>query len=144
VKLMPAEELIWQKAFIMERERFDGADIVHIIRKSGPNLDWRRLVDRFGQYWPLLFSYLVFYVFVYPSERDAIPREILQELSGRLNQSLDSPPPDDKVCQGTLVSRAQYLLDIGQYGYADARLQPRGNMTPEDAIYWTWAIEHIR
>jgi len=144
VKLMPAEELIWQKAFIMERERFDGADIVHIIRKSGHQLDWRRLVDRFGQYWSLLFSYLVFYTFVYPSERDAIPREILQELSGRLNQSLDSPPPDDKVCQGTLVSRAQYLLDIGQYGYADARLQPRGNMTPEDAIYWTWAIEHVK
>jgi hypothetical protein len=28
VKLMPVEESIWTKAFIMERERFDGADIV--------------------------------------------------------------------------------------------------------------------
>ena len=27
------------------------------------------------------------------------------------------------------LTRAQYLLDIGQYGYADARLLPRGNMT---------------
>jgi hypothetical protein len=47
------------------------------------------------------------------------------------------------VCRGTLVSRAQYLLDIGQYGYHDARLVPRGNMTPEDCIYWTWAIENV-
>jgi hypothetical protein len=144
VKLMPAEELIWQKAFIMERERFDGADIVHIIRRHGPQMDWRRLVDRFGNNWPLLMTYVVFFLFVYPSERDVLPREILQELTSRMQQFMEGPAPDDKVCQGTLVSRAQYLLDIGQYGYADARLQPRGNMTPEDAIYWTWAIEHVR
>jgi hypothetical protein len=42
------------------------------------------------------------------------------------------------------VSRAQYLLDIGQYGYADARLSPHGGMSPEDAIYWTWAIDHLK
>jgi hypothetical protein len=144
VRLMPAEELIWQKAFIMERERFDGADIVHIIRRNGPQLDWRRLIDRFDRYWPLLFTYVVFYNFVYPSERDAVPREIMDELQERMRQSLDAPAPEDRVCQGTLVSRAQYLLDIGQYGYADARLQPRGNMSAEDAIYWTWAIEHIK
>ena len=53
-------------------------------------------------------------------------------------------PPADRVCQGTLVSRAQYLLDIGQYGYSDARLSPRGGMSPEDAIYWTWAIDHLK
>jgi hypothetical protein len=50
----------------------------------------------------------------------------------------------DKVCRGTLVSRAQYLIDIGQYGYADARLAPRGGMSPEDAIFWTWAIDHVK
>ena len=144
VRLMPAEELIWQKAFIMERERFDGADIVHILRRRGPQLDWRRLLDRFGHYWPLLFSYVVFFTFVYPSERDAIPRPVIDELQERLRQSLDAPVGDERVCQGTLVSRAQYLLDIGQYGYADARLRPRGNMSPEDAIYWTWAIEHVK
>jgi len=48
------------------------------------------------------------------------------------------------VCQGTLVSRAQYMLDIGQYGYADARLAPRGSMSAEDAIFWTWAIDHVK
>jgi len=145
VKLMPAEELMWQKAFIMERERFDGADLAHIIRKQGPALDWKRLVLRFDRYWPLLLTYLVFFRFVYPGETDRIPREVFDELLARLGQSLDTPAAtDERVCQGTLVSRGQYLLDIGQYGYADARLVPRGNMTPEDAIYWTWAIEHIK
>jgi hypothetical protein len=43
-----------------------------------------------------------------------------------------------------LLSRAQYLLDIGRYGYEDARLAPRGKMSAEDAVYWTWAIENVR
>ena len=32
VLLCPAEEMLWSKAFITERERFDGADINHIIQ----------------------------------------------------------------------------------------------------------------
>src|SRR5205807_7701504 len=30
VRLVPAEEMVWQKAYIMERERFDGADVNHL------------------------------------------------------------------------------------------------------------------
>src|SRR5687767_9375456 len=48
VKIVPCEELLWQKAFIMERERFDGADIAHILRTRGATLDWGRLLARFG------------------------------------------------------------------------------------------------
>ena len=32
VKHCAPEEMIWMKAYIMERERFDGADIAHILR----------------------------------------------------------------------------------------------------------------
>ena len=32
MKLCAPEEMIWMKAFIMERERFDGADIAHILQ----------------------------------------------------------------------------------------------------------------
>ena len=142
VKIVPVEELIWQKAFVMERERFDGADIMHIIRTSGSSLDWSRLLDRFGERWPLLHTYLVFFHFVYPGEVHAVPSPVLDELSRRLTALRDAPP-SDRVCNGTLVSRAQYLLDIGQYGYADARLAPRGKMSPEDAIFWTWAITNV-
>ncbi|MHB0949208.1 MAG: nucleotidyltransferase family protein [Gemmatimonadaceae bacterium] len=143
VKLMPVEELIWQKSFIMERDRFDGADIAHMLRMRAESLDWDRLMQRFDRYWNLLLSHLVLFTFVYPCEKDKIPRHVFDALFERMRAHLDAPHSEEKVCQGTLVSRAQYLLDIGRYGYADARLQPRGNMTPEDVIYWTWAIEHI-
>jgi hypothetical protein len=144
VKIAPVEELMWQKAFVMERERYDGADVAHILRSCAETLDWERVLRRFDPYWHLLLSYLVLFGFVYPSERHRIPVHVMTELTKRLGEETAGTPATDRVCRGTLVSRAQYLLDIGRYGYEDARLQPRGNMTPEDAVYWTWAIENVQ
>jgi hypothetical protein len=143
VKIVPCEELLWQKAFVMERERFDGADIMHILRARGESLDWTRLLERFDAQWPLLYTYLLFFHFVYPSDSAILPGAVLDDLAHRMTE-LRGQPPTDRVCRGTLVSRAQYLFDIGQYGYSDARLAPRGGMSPEDAIYWTWAIDHLK
>jgi Nucleotidyl transferase of unknown function (DUF2204) len=143
VKIVPAEEFIWQKTFVMERERFDGADVMHIIRARGADIDWNRLTTRFDAQWPLLYTYLVYFSFIYPSEVAMLPATLLDDLAER-HRLLRADTMKEKVCQGTLVSRGQYLVDIGQYGYADARLAPRGKMSPEDAIFWTWAIDHVR
>lgn len=143
VKLMPVEELIWQKSFIMERDRYDGADVAHLLLGCADTLDWDRLVARFEPHWQLLMSHLLLFTFFYPSERARIPAAVLRTLSERVLSTLDAPVPDDRVCQGTLVSRSQFLVDIGRRGFADARLAPRGNMTPEEVVYWTWAIEHV-
>ena len=58
VELAPPEESIWSKAFIMERERYDGADVVHLVHEQGMTLDWHRLVRRFGNHWRVLFAHL--------------------------------------------------------------------------------------
>ena len=144
VKLVPVEEFIWSKSFVMDRERFDGADVVHILRLQAESLDWDRLVRRFDGHWPLLLSYLVFFGFVYPGERSRVPSAVMTDLLARMQALVAEPASDEKICQGTLVSRSQYLIDIGRWGYRDARLVPLGNMTPEDALYWTWAIEHVK
>src|SRR5262245_12184808 len=64
VKLCPPEEMIWSKAFVQERERFDGADVVHLIYQFGEGLDWQRLIDRFGVHWRVLFGFIVLFGFV--------------------------------------------------------------------------------
>ena len=39
VRLIPPEEMIWSKAFIMERERYDGNDVIHLLRARAGSLD---------------------------------------------------------------------------------------------------------
>lgn len=140
VLICPVEETIWSKAFIMERERFDGADIAHLIRTSGANMDWKRLLERFNPHWRLLFSHLVLFGFVYPDHHNLVPHWLMNTLMDRLRAEMESAPAADHVCQGTLLSREQYLPDIERWGYRDARLLPPGTMTAEDAESWTDAI----
>ncbi len=140
VKLCPAEEMIWSKGYVQERERFDGADIAHLIRCRGTTMDWRRLRRRFGDHWRVLFGHLVAFGFIYPAERDKIPRWLLQELSERLVAEIEAPSPSGQMCFGTLLSREQYLPDIGRWGYHDARLKPMGQMSAEEVAHWTAAI----
>jgi predicted nucleotidyltransferase len=142
VRLIPAEEMIWSKAYIQERERFDGADVAHILLRRGETLDWEHLLDRFGSHWRVLFAHLITFGFIYPSERDRIPAFVMRELTSRLQDecfpgSADAPGGDDKLCGGTLLSRLQYLIDIRERGCRDARLAPAGAMTQNQIDAWS-------
>jgi hypothetical protein len=137
LQLIPPEEMIWQKAYIMERERFDGADVLHLLRVRGRSLDWDRLLARFGPHWRLLLSHLVLFGFVYPGEYEAVPEGLLRELAERLVRERPAPPPEG-VCGGPLLSRVQYLPDTEEWGYTDARLYSQGGrMTAEQVERWT-------
>ena len=140
-KLSPAEEMIWSKAFIMERERFDGADILHLILRCGPTLDWPRLLRRFDAHWRVLLSHLVTFGFVYPGERTSIPQWVMDQLLARLQKDLAEPSIAGRVCRGPLISRAQYRIDIEKWGYADARIGPQGVMSEAEVARWTAAID---
>jgi hypothetical protein len=140
VKICPAEELVWSKSFVMERERYDGADVLHVVRGLGPDLDWQRLLVRFGEHWRVLLSHLVLYGFVYPTERHRVPRWVMDELIARLASDVGDDLTRGKTCLGTLVSRQQYLPDIDRQGFGDGRLV-EGVMTPAEIAAWTAAIE---
>jgi putative nucleotidyltransferase-like protein len=138
VRLMPLEEMIWSKAFVMERERFDGADLLHLIRAKQNEINWPRLIARFGENWRVLLSHLVLFPYVYPT--DPSPRVVIDEL---LRKALEqkAEEPGVRLCRGTLLSRAQYLVDVSEWNYVDARQIPYGSMTPEEVDIWTSAID---
>jgi hypothetical protein len=141
VRLCPVEEIIWSKSWVMERERFDGADVNHLILRQGKELDWDRLVLRFGKHWRVLLFHLIAFGFSYPSERDVVPRAVLETLVSRLTRESQDDAGGDRVCNGTLLSRAQYLVDIDQWNYHDGRVEPRGRMTEKEVEHWTAAID---
>jgi hypothetical protein len=140
VKLCAPEEMIWMKAYIMERERFDGADIAHIIESCAAKIDWPHLVRRFGPDWRVLLSHLVLFGYIYPGERDKIPASVMDDLIARL-QNEERTPESGRICRGTLLSRKQYLFDIRERGFLDARLDERVHMDNKDIAHWTTAIE---
>ena len=141
VKLIPAEEMIWSKGLIMERERFDGADVAHVILATGERLNWKRLLERYGKHWRALYAHLVLFGFTYPADRSRIPAWVMTELSERIASETSQPDASEKICYGTIISRQQYLTDINQRGYQDGRLRPIGNMSAEEIAHWTAGIE---
>jgi hypothetical protein len=140
VNLCPVEEILWSKGFVMERERFDGADIAHLIRNRGAMLDWNHLLRRFGPHWRVLLAHLVLFGFIYPDRRYLVPDWVIDDLTSRLRHEAYRLADGPSVCQGTLLSRAQYLTDLETNGYQDARLATGAGMTPEDVERWTAGI----
>ncbi|WP_157268652.1 nucleotidyltransferase family protein [Azohydromonas aeria] len=140
VRTMSAEDMVWSKAYIMERERYDGADVAHVLRACAPTLDWPHLMQRAEAHWRVLLAHLVLFGFIYPDERDRVPAWVMHELLQRLQAELLTPPPASGRCQGTLLSREQYLPDL-QHGAGDARLQPAGTMSEAEIAAWTAAID---
>ena len=141
VLFCPVEELIWSKSFIMERERYDGSEIAHLLHSCAETLNWPRLLARFGDHWPVLLSHLVLFHFIYPFDRHKMPLAVTQLLIRKFRADLTEPAPERKVCYGTLLSRAQYLVDVEDWGYQDGRLEPPGLMTRADVEHWTNAMK---
>jgi hypothetical protein len=121
VQLIPAEEMLWSKGFVMERERFDGADVNHLIRAVGPKLDWDHILVRFDRYWEVLLAQLMLFRFAYPSDRDVVPDRVMTDLLSRTVETLKTGGEEERVCRGDLLSRVNYRLDIDRWGYASGR-----------------------
>lgn len=118
VLFLAPEELIWLKIYVQNRERFDGADINHIILKSGKLLNWKRLLDRLDQHWHLLLAQLIIFQFIYPSDyHDIIPKWLFDELISRAVDQYDLPRSEEKICRGPLLDQTQYAIDIRQWNY---------------------------
>jgi predicted nucleotidyltransferase len=135
------EDSFLSKAFIMERERYDGADVAHLIQANAETIDWTGLVERFNGNWRVLLAHLTLFGFIYPGERHRVPSWVMHKLLARLAAETRQPPAaDPHVCAGTLLSREQYLHDVERLGYTDGRLTDLSTMTEEDVAHWTASI----
>jgi hypothetical protein len=144
VRLIPVEEMIWQKAFIMERHRFDGNDVVHLLNACARTLNWNRLLARFGAHGLVLLVHLLLLRYVYPAswsdEMTALAGRILGDLDRQEGSS--SSCEERPICRGTLLSLLDYLSDVEGGRYFDARLLPYGRMTAADIAHWTAHFDH--
>jgi hypothetical protein len=120
VRLVPPTEFIWSKIFVQDRYRYDGADVAHVILRKHNEIDWKRLLEHLELYWEVLLMALLNFRFIYPSEREKVPRWIMDELLERLNAQLAMPAPGVKVCRGRIFSPRDYEIDVSEWGFREA------------------------
>jgi hypothetical protein len=113
-RVLAPEELIASKLFVTRRERFDGADIVHIIYRTEGRLDWNRLIDIVGEHWEILFWDLVLFHYVYPAQSQYVPDSLWQDLIGRFLDAVNRPDPHARF-RGSLVDEFMFAIDLKEW-----------------------------
>jgi len=114
-RVLGAEELIVSKMFVAYRERFDGADVVHLIRARGKTLDWERLLQLSGSHWELLFWSLVLFAYVYPAHTDDVPDAVWNEMTGRFSRHIKNPNRN-AAFRGSLIDPRMFAIDVDEWG----------------------------
>ena len=114
VRVLAPEELIASKIFVTRRERFDGADICHVIYGTRGNLDWPRLMSLAGEHWQMLLWALVLYQYIYPAHTGYVPRQIWDELMERFKVELKHPNYGVDF-RGSLIDENMFAIDVTEW-----------------------------
>lgn len=122
VPLLGREEVVATKVYLAARDRFDGADIVHLIRAVEGRLDWDRLLELLHGDEQILLWYLVLYQIVYPGRVHDLPRELMERAFAGLREAWRAPP-DPRRFRGTLLDPVTFAVDVHDWGYGDERVQ---------------------
>lgn len=114
-KVLGAEELLASKIFVVRRERFDGADVVHIIYAMRDLLDWDRVFKLVGEHWEMLLWSLIFFRYIYPRHANEVPRWVWHELLARFERDLVDPKLDTPF-RGSLIDENMFAIDVREWG----------------------------
>lgn len=76
IQIVPAEELLWCKLYILQRDHCDWTDIFNLLYAVGPQLDWDHLLERVGADVPLLQAALTVFHWLCPNRAAAIPSRL--------------------------------------------------------------------
>jgi hypothetical protein len=86
-RVIPPEELIWSKLYVMQRDRCDWPDIINLVNATGPTLDWNHLLRRVETDAPLVKALLSIFAWVSPERAREFPTWLWKKLQ------LDPPEP---------------------------------------------------
>jgi nucleotidyltransferase DUF2204 len=114
-RVLGAEELIASKLFVTRRERFDGADICHVIHGTRGKLDWQRILGIVGEHWEVVLWSLQLFHYIYPQHAHYVPAEIWDDLLGRFQRELrdGSKAP----FRGSLIDENMFAIDVCEWGF---------------------------
>src|SRR5882762_9489852 len=112
-RVLAPEELVASKLFVAKRERFDGADIAHVIYGTHQNFDWNREMELVGENWEILLWSLVLFQYVYPAHTDYVPNWVWHELLQRFCKAITQGDPQPRF-RGSLVDENMFAIDVNE------------------------------
>ncbi len=74
LKVLPAEAMLWDKLYIMQRDRCDWPDLLNLLYSVGPQADWKYLLFRLGDDLPLLAGVLSVFRWISPARAQTLPK----------------------------------------------------------------------
>jgi hypothetical protein len=128
-RLLAPEELLVSKLFVVRRERFDGADIAHIIFATRGELDWKRILSHVGDHWEILLWSLLLFRYVYPGNSDFVPADLWQDLLGRVGKLVATADPQQEF-RGSLIDDNMFAIDVQEWGLENILQRYRAERTP--------------
>jgi hypothetical protein len=81
LKIIPPEEMLWQKSYVLQRDRCDWPDVLNILYVSGHLLDWDHLINRYAGDVSILYGLLHVFDWLSPDHASKIPEHV-RELAG--------------------------------------------------------------
>jgi hypothetical protein len=117
-RVLAPEELIISKLFVTRRERFDGADIAHVIYGTRGELDWERVLGLASDNWEMLLWAVVLFRYCYPAQTSYVPPTVWQTLLERFREAISRPDPAARF-RGRLVDPKMFAIDIKEWGLDD-------------------------
>jgi len=80
IQIVPIEELLWCKLYIVQRDHCDWADVFNLLYAVGPRVDWDHLLWRLGVDAPLLQAALTVFNWLCPSRAAEFPEKLRREI----------------------------------------------------------------
>jgi len=80
LRVLPVEEMIWDKLYVLQRDRCDWPEVLKLIYAAGPTLDWEHLLDRVGDDLPLLAAALSIFRWLCPGRAHCFPEWLWRQV----------------------------------------------------------------
>jgi hypothetical protein len=81
VQIVPMEELLWTKLYVLQRDRCDWPDILNLLYDGIHHLDWKHLLNRLEDDLALLKAIIVVFSWLCPDRAQEIPSYVKDFLS---------------------------------------------------------------
>jgi hypothetical protein len=94
LEVIPAEELLTIKLYVLQRDRCDWPDLVNLLYRTAGELDWEHVMNRMGADEGLLGGLLQVFNWVAPDQASKIPSEIRERFCLRPITSRDLEVPE--------------------------------------------------